>query len=110
MRIDSDPDLWKWYLAYRRRYFYRKNWTELPEEVTITWHQCDGDYGDIDEIDTGEFVIRINPKYALDQRQAKFALLHELVHLKLWPYKNHGPAFHKEMLRLAKLGAFNSLW
>jgi hypothetical protein len=118
MRKDSDPDLWQWFLDYRRRYFYRKGGTELPdpEHVTVFWHPCPaadgkiGDYGECYEIEPGEFVLKVSAKYAIDSRQARIALLHEMVHLKLWPYKNHGPTFHKEMLRLAKLGAFHALW
>jgi hypothetical protein len=57
------------------------------------------------------FQIRINPSISGWAEIWKLTLLHEMVHVKLWPrHKKHTKKFHSEMLRLAQLGAFNSLW
>lgn len=37
-------------------------------------------------------------------------LLHEMVHVSLPRNSFHGPRFEKEMLRLAKAGAFRGVW
>ena len=41
-------------------------------------------------------------------------LLHEMAHIATWKSdkskKGHGPVWQKEMLRLAKMGAFKNLW
>lgn len=37
-------------------------------------------------------------------------LLHEMAHLNLGWGVNHGRKFQKEMLRLAKAGAFKGVW
>mgnify|MGYP001562620391 FL=1 len=37
-------------------------------------------------------------------------LLHEMAHLAIPMRFYHGPRFQKEMLRLAKIGAFKGLW
>ena len=40
----------------------------------------------------------------------RMTLLHEMAHLALPVGVNHGPRFHKEMRRLARLGAFEGSW
>ena len=42
--------------------------------------------------------------------QAKLTLLHEMAHLALPNKIEHGSVFQKEMVRLAKAGAFEGLW
>lgn len=44
------------------------------------------------------------------QGQARMTLLHEMAHAALPIRIKHGPRFQKEMLRIAKLGAFEGLW
>ena len=41
---------------------------------------------------------------------AMMTLLHEMCHLAVPKRIWHGPKFQKEMLRLAKAGAFKELW
>jgi Zn-dependent peptidase ImmA (M78 family) len=40
----------------------------------------------------------------------RWTLLHEMVHLFLPDHADHGEKFQKEMLRLARAGAFRNLW
>jgi predicted SprT family Zn-dependent metalloprotease len=54
--------------------------------------------------------IRLNPVMRFESKVYKFTLLHEMVHVKLYPYRFHGKKFDQEMLRLACAGAFNSIW
>jgi hypothetical protein len=44
------------------------------------------------------------------QSVAWFALLHEQVHQRLYPYQRHGKRFNQEILRLAEVGAFDEIW
>lgn len=58
--------------------------------------------------------IVLSRKYRRDSIW-KMTLLHEMVHLKLdgtpeHERNHHGPAFEKEMRRLARAGAFKGIW
>ena len=44
------------------------------------------------------------------ERSVEATLIHEMVHLALPVKVQHGPRFEKEMLRLAKAGAFKGVW
>jgi hypothetical protein len=57
-------------------------------------------------------AIVIIPQLKKFGRNARMTLLHECVHVKLRNKKGdlHGPAFQREMLRLARAGAFKDLW
>ena len=54
--------------------------------------------------------IRINKDLKKWSKIAEHTLIHEMVHLSLPPKVFHGPRFEKEMLRLAKAGAFKGVW
>ena len=53
--------------------------------------------------------ILINRKIAWHWMLAEMTLLHEMVHVENMKVE-HGPWFHKRMLRLAKDGAFRRCW
>jgi hypothetical protein len=102
--MKSDRQLVRWYQKYNRLYFDSR----LPD--AFVWYEVPaGAYADCDIVD-GVWRIRINPSLAGWQQLAKFTLLHEQVHIKLHPYRNHGKKFNSEMLKLAEAGAFNDLW
>lgn len=104
--------------------FYR--WT-LPEETIVRWasraemlravggrskHPCLGLFGYEMVGDRELPVIRI---YDLLRKKGwgsvtKETLLHEIAHLEGKGRDDHGPAFDKRMLRLARLGAFSHVW
>jgi|HubBroStandDraft_3_1064219.scaffolds.fasta_scaffold555960_1 hypothetical protein len=115
MRADSSPELWKWYRAYKKRYFSAKRYQCMPddEHVSVYWHPCHDDYGEIQEIEPGEFEIMLNPKFATDTKISKMCLLHEMVHLYLIAdsgYRHHAEPFQAQMRRLSRLNAFKNLW
>jgi len=95
----------RWYRDDNLKYFGGS----LPDDTDIIYAPHKGCIGTSDEEDVGPFIL-ISPEYAIEGRMTHMALLHEMVHLKLLPYKRHGERFQVEMLRLAKLGAFKNLW
>jgi len=56
------------------------------------------------------FEIFINPDTHIDRSQVRLTLLHEMAHIKNYPYMGHGKRFEEEMLRLALRGAMKGLW
>lgn len=94
------------YAAYNQKYFKDK----LPRAVPIFW--CSKDKLDANSMATCFYTapaIMVTEELKAFPCVAKFTLLHEMVHLR-WPKAKHGKKFHKEMLRLAKIGAFKDLW
>lgn len=100
----SDPQLKRWYAKYNRLYFEEK----LPN-ASVWWEPTAGAYADCDLLEGG-WRIRVNPSISGWVAMAKWSLLHEMVHIKLHPYRKHGKKFNAEMLRLAEIGAFNDIW
>ena len=110
----SDRRLKRLYRHFNRRYFDGA----LPDSTEVWWEHVDGACADCDVDNCGlafdagsdSFMIRLNPDIGWSERNAKLALLHEMVHVKLYPNFNHGRRFQNEMIRLAALGAFDRLW
>ena|ERR1700744_668168 len=101
----SDKQLRRWYREYNQKWFSG----ELPEDTDVLYAPIEGTHGDaLGHAD--QSVIRINPACAIDSRIIRMTLLHEMVHVALWPYNTHGARFEAEMLRLAAAGAFKGLW
>lgn len=101
--ILSQRRLRRWFRQYNRRYFGGY----LPRDAKLSWtpiEQCWGQsYGEPP-------TIEISPACGVDSRLARMTLLHEMVHLSLYPYRAHGPKFEAEMRRLAQAGAMKGLW
>jgi predicted metal-dependent hydrolase len=91
----SDRQLKRWYAQFNRRYFN----DELPTDASVWWEPTSGAYADCNLVDGG-FRIRINPALAGWVEMAKLTLLHECIHIKLWPSKIHGIRFDREVQRL----------
>ena len=102
----SEPSLRRWYRDFNRRWFANR----LGHEVDILYAPIEGCWGDTRPDDPECFVIRINPRYSLCTRSARLTLLHEMVHVELWPYAAHGPRFEARMQALAAAGAMRGLW
>lgn len=90
---------------YNARYFDGK----LPSDTDVMFAPTENCIG-IAEVDHGGFIVTIDPKYAIEGRTWRLTLLHEMVHLKLYPARTHGNTFQQQMFRLAILGAFRQLW
>ena len=105
----SDPKLKRLFRLYNRRYFEGK----LPSRSTRV-EFADGRHKEFDPTLAGRCIcypnntalilvhsdLRVSGEWA----QIKLTLLHEMVHLS--GVFGHGPAFEREMRRLASLGAF----
>lgn len=102
----SDTKLRRWYREYNRRFFGGA----LSDDVDILYAPVEGCCADVDNCPAHDFVLRINPAYAINVGFVRLALLHEMVHIKLWPCQTHGAAFQREMKRLAAADAFRGLW
>lgn len=111
------------FLLFNKRYFGDR----LPKDVIVHWWAQEGLYlGDC-------HVCGVNPCGRIGERCAgheirisdhiqgrrfssiaEITLLHEMVHMKAalgdYRFAGHGPTFHREMKRLAALGAFSKLW
>jgi len=111
------PSEWKKiYAEYNSRFFG----DELPEENVIilsTEEMKQSNLGETEASD-GVFWIRISPLRHFGDRQARETLLHEMCHISLtrkkkqkdWDFSDHGPTFQREMIRIAKLWAFENAW
>ena|ERR1039457_3257383 len=71
---------------------------ELPD-VGIHYEALGGAYGDCDCVD-GIFTVRIDPSCGGWSDFLRLTILHEMVHVKLWPYQQHGGKFDSEIVRL----------
>jgi hypothetical protein len=107
----SDPGLLKAFRKFNKLYFD----SSLPEDnVVLCWEPQDdnasGECARIHEAgvegrETDDFIIRIDPLYRTSHWAWKVILLHECIHVKLWPYVAHGEKFDRE---IARLGTFRS--
>lgn len=98
-------ELQKVYHVYNRRWFLGA----LPEDVDCMFAPTDNCMG-IVELETGGWLLTIDPKYAIEGRSWRMTLLHEQAHLLISPYRWHGQQFQMVMQGLAVSGAFRSLW
>lgn len=99
-----NADLRYWYWFYNRKYFKGR----LPK-ARVKFKR-------IEPRDLGECLLEDKTIHIAKELKrwpciAKSTLLHEMVHLSLsHSNQEHGRKFQKEMLRLAKKGAFKGLW
>lgn len=109
--------LQKWYDKYNKLYFDGK----LPKaevglndelEGTKPNLECYGITVSFTDDDTKTTVVQIhiNPELHVTFDQARLTLLHEMVHIFLFPYDKHGKKFHDAMKTLAIKGAMDALW
>lgn len=88
----------------------------LPvDDIRVWWNDGIKDYGltqSIHDNDTGHlfFDIYIDPNKHHGKNQVYSTLLHEMAHVKLYPWMKHGIRHDEELLRLAIRGAFKGLW
>lgn len=97
----------RWYRVFNERWFN----DELPHDVDVYWSPTEKCAADLNVLhnDPESYILRLNPAYATDMNMARINLLHEMKHIKLWPYQAHGERFHKETQRLAAMGAYKGL-
>lgn len=106
----SDPWLASVYAEYNAQYFG----DSLPKDTLTCWSE----EGSIESVVFYALTLHVrpvqvyfSPKIKHLEAVLRMTMLHEMVHVKLGRSSaEHGKAFQKEMLRLAKRGAFQSLW
>jgi hypothetical protein len=109
--VSSDAELKRWYRTFRHRFFTNK----LPEakEIEIFYDDMPGLQAECDDLDmphNEDFIVRINRIWKDHPEIAKLWLFHEMAHMHLWPYSDHGKPFQDEMKRLALADAFKRIW
>lgn len=108
----SDRQLKHWYDKYNLNWFD----SSLPSDTLIYWEPPPVAFGTscpVFENDHKHFVIKLDPSIKGVPDFWKQVLIHEMVHVKLWPKHPrslHGKLFQDEMKRLANDGAFRLLW
>jgi predicted metal-dependent hydrolase len=102
MKYVSQALLEATYKKYNKKYFGNS----LPKDIDLRFGHTQGDLG----YQLGEEIVLNKSKAYRRDSIWKGTLLHELVHLKVAESNDHGPKFQKEMLRLAKAGAFKGIW
>lgn len=108
----SDRQLKHWFDKYNAKHFGG----QLPTDTLIYWEPPSDSYGEtcpVYEVEDKKFLIKLDPALKGVPDYFKILLLHEMVHVKLWPKHpkhQHGQIFQEEMKRLAIEGAFRTLW
>ena len=113
----SDRRLKRWYNAINKKWFdgqlpaNTEVWYEHVQDACamVEYDGCDVTFDE----STDTWLIRINPALAWSSRLARFALIHEMVHIAVGiggKRKAHGAKFQYRMMLLAASGAFKDLW
>ena len=95
-----------WFRVFNRRYFGG----ELNPRTRLKFHQDGRHWGWLIGDTAESCTLEMHHHCKADSRVGRIYLLHEMVHLKLFPLEGHGERFEAEMLRLANEGAFKGLW
>lgn len=114
MAFSLDKRLTDAFVKFNKLYFDN----QLPQDTQVGWKDmefgvCNGRCSTDDaEGEEEHHTLYINREFKAKGHRslALITLLHEMAHVKLYPYKHHGKKFDLEMLRLAASGAFNGLW
>jgi len=105
--MNSHPQLMRLFRKFNAKYFDG----ELPEPLIkyehITDMKC---FGLCEQLADESFVITIDSQWASSRSFRHLTLLHEMVHIHIWPCATHGKKFQDEMMRLALDGAFKEIW
>lgn len=110
--MESDRQLKLWYRKYNKLYWNG----ELPDNTVIYWCPSPGAHADtcpVFEVADGVFEIKLDPAIQGTVKFWHIMLLHEMVHVRLWPRHpkhNHGKLFEQEKSRIYALGALKKLW
>lgn len=95
-----------WFRVFNRRYFGG----ELNPRTLLKFHQDGKHWGWLIGESDDSCTLAMHHHCKADSRVGRIFLLHEMVHLQLFPLDGHGERFEAEMLRLANEGAFRGLW
>lgn len=99
----SDMKLRRQYFAYNRKFWGG----ELPQNTVVMWMPLTDDRLAETEKVAGVFVIRLCPLIAASRNVWMWHLLHEMVHVRLWPRDcRKGKLWKAEVIRLMEAGAW----
>lgn len=110
--MQSDRQLKLWYMKYNKLYFNG----QLPDSTVIYWCPSPGAHADtcpVFEVSDGVFEIKLDPAIQGNTKFWHQMLLHEMIHVALWPRHpkhQHGKLFQDEKARIYALGALKRLW
>ena len=105
----NDNDLRMLYLEYNRKYFSNR----LPKDMPVRFASTPGDLATtVIHMQTFRpLFIKISEKLRFSRRLSAGTLLREMVHVKHPERRGcKNAAFEKEMMALAKKGAFRGIW
>ena len=110
MSQQSNADLRRYYRVANRKYFKGK----LPD-IPVRFAKFDPGLLGITNVVTfkGKTVatsIEITEDIRYIQTTTIMTLLHEMTHVEKPQYKGHGWQWERQMMRLARAGAFGGLW
>lgn len=97
----TNADLAAWYRQYNKKYFGGSLPKASVRFADMTW---------LGVSHLGDDSIEICKATRKWPRVVRGTLLHEMAHMNLPSNIMHGPKFEREMLRLAKAGAFKGVW
>ena len=106
--IITNAELKRLYDSFNKKYFGNS----LPKELPVVFQMLDSQRmmgRTIIYRGRHPMYIEIAVRYKGNLSLVAMTLLHEMLHVK-YPKMDHGPKFHREMLRLAKAGAFKPYW
>lgn len=95
----------RWYGHYNRKYFGGR----LPADIPILYDSRKGSVAQLEEGSEGKPTIVFSPPYATEGGIVRITLLHEMVHVELWPERNHGKRYQRRIDELYKAGAYRGL-
>jgi len=104
----QSPELKEFYARYNLKYFRGF----LPANTLVVWGEPGESKMAITRKDEyGRYEIILSRHFNVADSTTDLTLLHEMVHVRSWEKTlEHGPAFQKEMHRLADEGAMEDLW
>ena len=126
-KIRSAPKLKRTYAHFNRQFFGNR----LPKNTIVYWDKAAHRNGDLGwAVDEEIFLTRegtkwnihtrvpttigISPWLRFSTKLTQLVLLHEMVHIELYPkhdgYSKHGKKFQNGMMRLARKGYLKGLW
>jgi SprT-like family len=103
--MNSHPQLMRLFRKFNAKYFDGALPEPLIKYEHITTMKC---FGLCDKADE-QFIITIDPQWASTRAFRHITLLHEMIHIHIWPYASHGKRFQEETVRLALAGAYKEV-
>lgn len=99
--MKSDPKLKRYYKRYNKILFDGK----LPSNAVIVWKTLKGRAGQTG-VEDGVSIIEMDTQYKKERTIWRVTLIHEMVHVAVYPYEKHGRRYLDELKRVSKHDTF----